>query len=180
MIRAALFLGLLFWKFGLFAKGTDMVIGYPTNYDALFKAYASKHKIDWLILKRIAIIESNLGRAKSVAHGLQNPSDVEGSKSFDGKSWGLMQVTLTTAQWLDPSATVAKLNSPTYSVELAAKYLRYLFDFFPSTDARLIEWVVKSYNQGQGNTAKERNGTGQGFAHDYWAKYKNLQTKVVS
>lgn len=169
---------ILAWKLGLFDKGADLVMGYPTNYDNLFKYNAEKYGLDWLLLKRIAIIESNLGRAKSVAHGLRYPNDIESSKSSDGKSWGLMQVTLTTAQWLDPNATVAKLNNPEYSVDLAARYLKYLFNYFPKSDARLVEWVVKSYNQGQGNSAKERDGSGQGYAHGYWAKYQKLTSEV--
>jgi membrane-bound lytic murein transglycosylase MltF len=110
--------------------------------------------------------------------GSKNPNDVEASKSSDGKSWGLMQVTLKTAQWLDPKATVAKLNNPEYSIDLAAKYLKFLFDYFPQVDSRRIEWVVKSYNQGQGNSANERAGKSQGFAHAYWAKYLKLTSEV--
>lgn len=149
-------------------------------YDGLFKKYASKHGLDWLMLKRIAMIESKIGTHPSVLRGIQNPNDVDGSKSYDGKSWGLMQVTLTTAKWLDGSATVAKLNDPEYSISLAAKYLEYLQKYFPTTDPRYTEWVVKSYNQGQGNTAKERAGTSQGFAHDYWAKYLKYSQEIIS
>ncbi len=181
MIRDTFIISLIAWKLGLldFAKKgvdavSDSVNGYPTNYDSLFQLHGKRFGVDWKLLKRIAIIESNLGRAKSVAHGLRNPSDVEGSKSSDGKSWGLMQVTLPTAQWLDKSATVEKLNDPNFSVYLAAKFFEYLQDYFPKTDARYWEWVVKSYNQGQGNTAKERAGTSTGFAHAYWAKYLKL------
>ena len=183
MMRLLLPLGLfIIFKRDLIEKGiyfvNDKLNGYPIVYDSLFQKYGAKHSVDWKILKRIAVIESNLGRAKSVAHGLKNPNDVEASKSSDGKSWGIMQVTLKTAQWLDPQATVAKLNNPEYSIDLAAKYLKFLFDFFPQVDSRRIEWVVKSYNQGQGNSANERAGKSQGFAHAYWEKYLKLTSEV--
>jgi soluble lytic murein transglycosylase-like protein len=152
----------------------------PNTYDAHFKKYGAKYGVNWLLLKRIAMIESKIGTHPTVVRGLKNPSDIEGSKSTDGKSWGIMQVTLTTAQWLDPSATVEKLNNPDYSIDLAARYLKYLQGFFPLTDARYWEWVVKSYNQGQGNTAKERSGSSAGFAGAYWAKYKQYETEIVA
>ncbi len=157
---------------------SDAVSGLPTTYDHLFKQYGSQYKVDWKMLKRICMIESSLGRAKSVAHGLKNPTDVEGSKSYDGKSWGIMQVTLTTARDFDPTATEEKLNNPAYSVEIACKYLAWVQGRFPVTESRYEEWVVKSYNQGVGNSAKERAGTSQGFAHDYWAKYKKYKEQI--
>jgi membrane-bound lytic murein transglycosylase MltF len=155
-----------------------VVTTIPNTYDKLFQYYAAKYGLNWLMLKRIAMIESKIGTHSSVLEGIKNPSNVEGSKSYDGKSWGIMQVTLTTAKWLDASATVEKLNNPEYSISLAAKYLDFLQKYFPTTDPRYAEWVVKSYNQGQGNTAKERAGSSTGFAHDYWAKYKKYSETI--
>nr|BFD59651.1 hypothetical protein CKG001_17580 [Bdellovibrio sp. CKG001] len=149
------------------------------RFDALFKKYGAKHGVDWLLLKRIAMIESKIGLNPRVARGLLNPSDVAGSISYDGKSWGIMQVTLTTAKWLDDSATPEKLNNPEYSINLGARYVAYLQGFFPKSDPRYWEWVIKSYNQGPGNSSKERAGTSQGFAHDYWAKYQKYKTLIA-
>ena len=69
-----------------------------TEYDSLFKKYGAEYNIDWRWLKAICLNESNLGKAKSVMIGLENPRDIENSKSSDGKSWGLMQVTVPTAK----------------------------------------------------------------------------------
>ena len=73
-----------------------------------------KLKIDPMMLKAICKIESDLGRAKSVRRGLEVPSDIQGSISFDKKSWGIMQFTIPTAQDFDPSATAEKLNNADY------------------------------------------------------------------
>lgn len=147
-----------------------------TRWDAFFQAAGSKYDVDWTWLKAICLNESDLGRAKSVALGLQNPSDIEGSKSSDGKSWGLMQVTLTTAKGLDPLATQQRLNDPGYSIDLAARYIKELKGMFSPADSNRLEWIVKSYNQGPGNTRKEIRGTGGGFADVYWERFqRNLE-----
>jgi len=150
------------------------------SYDDLFKKYASKYGLDWQILKAIAVVESSLGQAPSVLRGLANANDVDGSKSTDGKSWGLMQVTLTTAKDYDSFATPQKLNNPDYSVDLAAQHLKMLEGLFDKSDPRYREWVIKSYNQGQGNTLKEKQGKiPTGYANDYWKKYLAAYKKVV-
>lgn len=150
-----------------------------TRWDADFKAAASKYGVPWTWLKAIALNESSLGSAKSVAWGLQFPNDIEKSKSFDGKSWGLMQVTITTARGLDPFATEAKLNDAKYSIDLGAKYLGQMYKRFPQVETRFSEWVVKSYNQGPGNTDKERSGQiSKGYADEYWERFKRNLQKV--
>lgn len=148
------------------------------KYDSLFQYSGQKYGVPWTWLKAIALNESSLGSARSVAHGLLYPNDIEGSKSSDGKSWGLMQVTLTTARDMDASATPQKLNSPAYSIDLAARYLKSLSGQFPSVDARRTEWVIKSYNQGPGNTKKERAGTSSGFAQEYWERFQRNLKRV--
>lgn len=146
------------------------------RFDYLFKKYGEKSKVPWQWLKAIALNESNLGREKSVSRGLEAPADIEGSKSYDGLSWGLMQVTVKTGKTLDPLTTPEKLNDPDFSVRLAAEYVRVLMKYFNETDPRFVEWVIKSYNQGPGNTAKERAGKSNGFAGEYWERFKrNLQ-----
>ncbi|MBX2986487.1 MAG: transglycosylase SLT domain-containing protein [Bdellovibrionaceae bacterium] len=154
-----------------------------TAFDALFQKYAKQNGLDWKMLKAIAMNESGLGVAAngleaSVARGLANPNDVEGSKSSDGKSWGLMQVTVTTAKDFDSSATPQKLNDPEYSIRIAAEFIAWLTKQFPTSEPRYTEWVVKSYNQGRGNSAKERRGEIAGYAGVYWDRYLRNYAKI--
>lgn len=142
-----------------------------TRFDSLFQKYGAANNVDWKILKAIAMNESSLGTVKSVALGLVNPSDIEGSKSQDGKSWGLMQVTVTTAKDLDSAASAERLNDPEYSVRLAAMYIGRLQKRFNMLETRWLEWVIKSYNQGPGNTDKERRGA-EGYADEYWDRFE--------
>ena len=152
-----------------------------TKFDSLFEKYASLNGVPAIWLKAIALNESSLGNAPSVARGLVDPKDTQGSVSTDGKSWGLMQVTLSTAKMLDSSATPEKLNDAEYSISLASKYLKQLMATFSKSEARYDEWVIKSYNQGPGNTLKEKIGSAnfpkEGYAAEYWARFqRNLNT----
>lgn len=130
-----------------------------TRYDVLFQKHAVRYGIDWKMLKAIALKESSLGTDPRVAGG---------RPSRDGKSWGLMQVTLPTATWLaGRQVTPQDLNDPDFSVALAAKYLRMLEVQFNSDERK----VVMSYNQGQGNTM-----AGKTFAQFYYECYlENLE-----
>lgn len=143
------------------------------RFDSLFKKYASQYNLDWKMLKAICMIESTMGYNPRVARGLIDPQDVNGSKSTDGLSWGIMQVTVTTAKDYDPTATPQKLNNPEYSVKIASQHLAMLYKFFNFVSNRKTEFIVKSYNQGQGNTLKEIQGKTQGYANEYWSKYVN-------
>ena len=153
----------------------------PDKFDDLFKKYGAIYGVDWKLLKRISWIESNIGLNSRVAKGLVNPKDIEGSKSYDGLSWGLMQVTVTTAKDYDKNASAEKLNNPAYSIEIGAKHLKMLKQLFSSERD-----VVMSYNQGQGNQKKfiaaEKSGTLKenqySQARSYWAKY-NLAKGVI-
>ena len=147
------------------------------SLDDIFKKYAGVYGLDWLMLKSICANESSLGTHPSVVRGLNYPYDVEGSKSSDGKSWGLMQVTLPTAQDFDKTATAIKLNDPEYSVKIAAQFLAWLTIRYKTTDPRRNEWIVKSYNQGAGNTNKEINGQISGYAKEYWERYQRNYKK---
>ncbi|KYG65265.1 hypothetical protein AZI87_11970 [Bdellovibrio bacteriovorus] len=139
------------------------------RFDPLLKKYASQFGLDFHLMRAICMKESTFGYHPRVARGLAAPSDVEGSKSEDGKSWGVMQVTVPTARDYDTSATAEKLNNPEYCIRIAAQYLAWLSLRFPVTDPRRTEWMIKAYNQGLGNTNKERNGTiSKGFANDYF------------
>lgn len=147
-----------------------------TRFDALFQKYGRKFNVNWKYLKAIAMNESSLGSVASVARGLEVPIDVEGSKSQDGKSWGLMQVTLGTAKDFDSTATAINLNNPEYSIKLAARYLAHLQGRFNMLEMRWLEYVIKSYNQGPGNTEKERKGLIKGYAEEYWSRFqRNLE-----
>lgn len=165
---------------------TPEVDGVPvdlfTQFDSLFKKYASQYALDWKLLKAIAMNESGLGvhpngMEPSVARGIQNPADVEGSKSSDGKSWGLMQMTLPTARDYDPTATSEKLNNPEYSIRLSAQFVAWLTVQFKTETTRKMEWIVKSYNQGRGNTAKEMRG-GTGYAGPYWERFQRNYNRL--
>lgn len=168
--------GLIFMKKTAIKEAIEETPLTWTRFDSLFIKSGRKHGVDPYTLKAIALNESSLGLAPSVARGMIAPNDVDGSKSTDGKSWGLMQVTVTTARDMDPTATEVKLNSAEYSVDLAAKYLKWLERYFSKSDPRFQEWIVKSYNQGPGNSIKERDGKSSGFAHEYWSRFqRNLK-----
>lgn len=140
------------------------------RWEPLFKAKASKYGLDWTWLAAIAWNESSLGSNSRVARGLEDPNDVEGSKSSDGLSWGLMQVTLKTAQGLRPGTTVADLNNPDVSVELAAKYLSQMLARYKGDLAR----AVKAYNQGPGNEDKRAT-----YADEYLNRFTDHLGRVL-
>lgn len=154
-----------------------------TRFDSLFKKYGSQYNIPWQWLKAFCLVESDLGRAKSVALGMREPSNIDGSKSSDGKSWGIMQVTLKTGSDFDKSITVEKLNDPVYSVEIACKYISWTINFLNKSsitqnNPRWVEAIVKSYNQGVGNTVNEFSGK-KGYANEYWLKWQKQLKRVI-
>lgn len=150
-----------------------------TRFDPLFKSSGAAYSVDWTWIKAICMNESSLGGASSVQVGLDDPTDIEGSKSSDGKSWGIMQMTLSTARDLDRNATEEKLNNAEYSVMMAAKYISgTLKKYFNPLEPRYMEWVVKSYNQGAGNSLKERKGEIDGYAEVYWERFQRNLTRV--
>lgn len=157
---------------------TENVLDYWTRFDHYFLEYGRAYGVNPRWLKAIALNESDLGRAKSVAHGLEYPHDVEGSKSSDGKSWGIMQVTLPTGGDYDKTITPWKLNDPRYSIEIAARFVRDLKKQFDSGDPRYLEWVIKSYNQGAGNTRKEKSGLTSGYTGEYWPRFQRNIERV--
>lgn len=160
----------------------DSVIGSSSNWnrwDADFLKAERLYGVSRHWLKAIALNESSLGHAKSVKRGLEVPSDVEGSISFDGKSWGLMQFTIPTARDYDATATPEKLNNAAYSIDLAGRFFRDLKKRFDAKDPRYIEWVIKSYNQGAGNTNRERRGQIAGYAQEYWDRFQRNLLKVL-
>jgi len=143
-------------------------------WDNLIRKYSSTYGVPFEWMKAIMLNESNLGRAKSVAYGLRNPTDINGSKSSDGKSWGLMQLTLPTARMFESAITEAGLNDPEISVRIAAKYLSWLMkkNFSPFSQ---IEFVVRAYNGGPGfmSTVAGRRDT-----REYYQKFLVNLAKV--
>lgn len=116
-----------------------------TQWDGLFQKYGSQYQVPWRWLKAICMNESSLGQAKSVLVGLKTPTDADGSKSSDGLSWGLMQVTLATANGLAGPVTPAYLNDPDNSVNLGARLVKQLIDRFGISDRQS---VIRAYNGG--------------------------------
>ena len=181
-------LAVLFFSGGLFVKAKveekedeDLVESDEfTKWDALFKKYGLLNGVDWTMMKAIAMNESSLGQYPTVARGLASPDDVEGSKSQDGLSWGIMQMTVTTAKDYDNLATAQKLNHADYSVRLASLFLSSLLRTWKDAGERKIEWIVKSYNQGAGNTRKESRGEIDGYAEVYWERYQRNRKLITT
>lgn len=113
----------------------------------LLKSKGKKYSVPWRWMAAIMGVESDYGRTASVAYGLEHPGDVVRSKSSDGKSTGLMQVTAETATWMaGRKVSLSELNNPDLNVEMAAKYLAYLIGKF-KTDR---DSIFRAYNGGPG------------------------------
>lgn len=118
-------------------KKLNLKKGAPvSNYDALFKKYASTAKMNWELLAAIAFCESRY-----------NPS----VESRFG-AYGLMQVMPGTASavGIDPSA----LGSPDSNVLAAARILAKLEKSFESKvedPEERLKFVVAAYNSGLGH-----------------------------
>ena len=131
------------------------------KYDETFKKYALASLVPWEWLKAIAIVESSLG---------QNSRVESGGVSEDGKSYGLMQFTLPTAQRFGgKNISVKDLNNAETSIKLAAQYLSFLKGFFQGDERK----IIMSYNQGEGNTQK-----GKEYAAGYYKKFQDA-LKIV-
>lgn len=147
----------------------DSAPGDPfTRFDFLFKNYSGQYDVPWRWIKAICMNESNLGQAPSVARGLANPSDVDGSKSSDGKSWGIMQTTVPTSDQFFPGTTASDLNDPDTSVKCAAAYLHWVMDNYFDD----VEDVVRAYNGGPG-FKKASTDT-------YWARFQANMAQVLA
>lgn len=154
---------------------------YP-EFDDLFKKYAGS---DWLILKRIAFLESTLGRHPRVKRGLEVPSDVAGSVSEDGLSWGLLQFIPSTARSYDATVTPQKLNNAEYSIRIGALHLaaikKYLLKNTSVSPSRLDEYAIRAWNQGMGSVRNEINFKLVDKESDaYWKRYVNEALDAVA
>jgi len=142
-----IFIGVFLLLAGASKMGTETLAKKPFNeWDDLIKKYSDQYGVPFAWVKAIMMNESNLGLAPSVKRGIENPLDIESSKSSDGKSWGLMQLTLSTARMFESAVTPAGLNDPDISVRIGTKYLAYLIKK-KGLDA---EKVSRSYNGGPG------------------------------
>ena len=143
------------------SKALVQIKGTPTGdawtrFDPLYQKYGAQYGIDWKLLKAIALNESLNGTYPSVALGLREPAN-EDSVSDDGLSYGLMQVTLTTAQDFRKNTTMEDLNNPEIAVEIAAKFFQWAYKQFPNDSGETQrKKVVMSYNQGVAGTQKGR------------------------
>ena len=145
-----------------------------TRFDELFKKYGAKYNVPWQWLKAICMNESDLGQNSRVARGLEDPSDVEGSKSYDGLSWGIMQLTLNTARMYNSVINEIALNDPEISVSIAAQYMAYLMRLKGDD----LESIVRSYNGGPGwrnSSAKSLEMTAE-----YWARFNRNYARVLN
>lgn len=107
-----------------------------SNYDEIFKKYASTAGFDWRLLAAIAYCESNY-----------NPGIASRFGAF-----GLMQVMPSTAKavGIDPGA----LASPDLNVKAAAKILKKLDNSFENKvidPQERLKFVVAAYNSGLGH-----------------------------
>lgn len=147
----------------------------PSPYDSLFQDAATNNKIDWRMMKTISMVESLIGKERSVKSGINNPYDIPSSVSADGLSWGIMQMTVTTARDFDGLADPIRLNEPKYSIDLAARFIASLKRQFSSDRD-----IAMAYNQGAGNQRRFLELESQGKlqdhqypqARDYWRKYQ--------
>lgn len=143
------------------------------RWDGLIRKYSHIHEVPWRWVKAVMINESNLGRAPSVARGLSMPSDVVGSRSSDGKSWGLMQLTLNTARMFESSVTEVALNDPETSIRLGVKYLKWLI---VRSGLKNRERIIRGYNGGLGymNTLK-----GAAMTEAYYKRFEKNLAEVM-
>lgn len=144
-----------------------------TKWDSLMLFHCQEAQVPFFWLKAICMNESELGLHPRVARGLVCPSDIEGSKSMDGKSWGLVQLEPASARDFDLIATPEKLNNPEYSIKIGSQLLKRLYRALNGEE----EFVIKAWNEGQGNAVLEKAGRIDGYAAEYWDQY--LKNKAM-
>lgn len=119
------------------------------RYDSLYKLSGAKYNINWRWLKAIAYVESDNGKNIRVQLG---------QTSYDGLSYGLMQI----AEGIGSPKEISlkgfggkeALNDPAYSIDIGAKLLSYLFNKYKDT-----EKAFRAYNQGEKNTDNNKDYT---------------------
>jgi soluble lytic murein transglycosylase-like protein len=144
MIEAIIAAGVIAYGAIKKKEGDSMPVTDTKKYDQLISKYSSMYGVSFDLIKAIMKVESDIGRDFRVKHGLLYPQDIEKSKSSDGKSWGLMQMTLKTAQYFDKKITIADLNNAEKSIELGTRFLQYLQKRMNGQDE-----VIRAYNGGE-------------------------------
>lgn len=145
------------------------VTGDFNQWDPILRAYGNQYSVPWRWLKAFDVVESQLGSYKSVRQGIENPNDVDGSISDDGKSWGIAQLTLTTASALNgASVTPQELNDVNFSTELQARLVKQLIYQFGIDDK---EGVARAYNGGPNYGAATL---------PYWVKWQAALSTVLA
>lgn len=156
-------------------------------YDPLFKKYAAAHGLsDWRIAKAIAWNESTIGTHPKVVEGIKNPTNVAGSTSSDGLSWGIMQTQIATSADMVPALkgltknqVVAYLNVPDNSISVGIKYLVWVKNWLKSKNLPHDDWTVAlSYNQGIGNTKNGvRDPDAVTYANNFTERYEIIKQR---
>ena len=174
MIYAGIILlGALFVMSARASNGESFTVkkNFSDKYDSLFRKYGATYGIDPLVLKTIAANESSVGENPRVKIGIEHPDQIYNSVPTDGKSWGLMQVTLSTARQFEKSVTEVDLNNPEVSVRLAAKYINWVMRNYGSD----LEYVVRSYN---GGPAWKKTKIGPAATQVYWSHFLANYEKI--
>lgn len=158
----------------------ELLSARVTVYDTEFKKRATEYGLDWKMLKAIAMIESWLGTYRGVVDTPDERANaLNAPDSSDKLSAGIMQVTKITARDYYPNADWRDLQDPAFSIKVAAQHLSMLKRLSKAYPQRENEFMIKSYNQGQGNTAKEFSGKiSQGYANNYWQKYNDAYNSI--
>lgn len=149
MIYGLGILGIIYGLFFMSKSEASENVKEVDKYDYLFKKYADGYPWQWL--KAIAKQESDLGR---------DPRTSKGQVSYDGLSWGLMQI----AEGKGSKKEIEikgfggpeKLNDAEYSVKTASKLVKYLYNKYGDKDK-----VFLAYNQGEQNTDMGKDYTVQ-------------------
>lgn len=131
-----------------------------STYNALFRASASRYRLDENLMKAIAFVESSF-----------NPRAI----SHKG-CMGLMQLHPDTAKRFQ----VQSVFNPADNIEGAAKYLKFLMDFFQGD----LTKVIAAYNSGEHAVVRHKGippyRETQNYVRKVSALYEFLNTKSTS
>ena len=121
----------------------------------LFRKYAAKYDLHWLMLAAQAYQESHLDQTKRSRSG----------------AIGIMQIKRSTAR--DPNVGVADISTMDGNIHAGTKYLRFIMDrYFGDEDVRPMDrWLLAlaAYNAGPARIAKLRaEAEASGLDPDRW------------
>jgi hypothetical protein len=159
--------------------GTAVVVTRRSPYHVpdwllpIIQKHARENGLDWQMLAAVIKIESDYGRERSVALGLEHP-DHPDSVSWDKQSYGLGQLTPPTAARVRVGGrpyTRKELNNPETSVRLAARFLKELKTHY----FKDLEGVIRGYNGGPGWRLTEK---GRRDTAIYWERFQLAHAKI--